>query len=112
MATQIISIEVNVPPGKEISHVSEVVLLRGEPVTELIINFVDIWQWPDWLVGWIAMDADGRWNWFQEEPTIVNEAWMSPQFFTSGFPCSQLWPTLAMPSSNRDWRLSKRGRPS
>ena len=110
MAIQTISINVDVPPGKEISHISEVVPLSGEPVTELIINFVDVWNWPDWLTGWIAMDTDGEWHWFQEEPVIVDEGWNAQHNF--GFSCRQLWPNLQMPSNNRDWRLSKRGRPS
>lgn len=110
MATEIISIEVDVPPGKEISHISEVVPLSGEPVTELIINYVDEWLWPEWLVGWIAMDDDGEWYWFKSEPVIVEDKWHAQHEL--GIPCRQLWPNLKMPSSKRDWRMSKRGRPS
>lgn len=108
MATQTVSFDVDVPPGKEISHVSFEVPLRNPECINFYVTLVDAWEWPEWLAGWIAMDADGVWNWFSDEPVIVDEGW-SPLY---GTPCRQLWPKLAMPSSVRDWRMSKRGRPS
>ena len=110
MATEKISFEVDVPPGKEISHVSYEVPFRNPEQINFYVALVDKWQWPDWLTGWIAMDANGEWHWFKEEPVIVDEGWNAQHNF--GFSCSQLWPKLAMPSSARDWRMSKRGRTS
>jgi len=108
---QIISIEVDVPPGKEISHVSYEVPLRNPDQIRFYVALVDAWQWPEWLTGWIAMDADGEWHWFVDDPVISDDKWLAPHSFSmSRISCRRLWPTLAMPSAtNRDWRMSKRG---
>ncbi len=36
------------------------------------------WTPPDWIrAGWIAMDADGKWRWYEQQPTLGDMWWIN-----------------------------------
>ncbi len=111
MPKQQVTIEVDVPEGYE-------GFLR--PLTEYdncyALNWRPVWQWPAWLKAeWIAMDADGVWWAYENEPNVFDRAtWyaggskfeIDPRAFDFTPPPSVDW------KHGTDWRQSKRRRPS
>lgn len=56
------------------------------------------WQPPEWLKpGWIAMDGDGCWMWFQSLPFLKGDEWFPRQgdFCAIDLPCVEFTPPQA-----------------
>lgn len=61
------------------------------------------WQPPAWLKpGWIAMDGDGCWMWFESKPSLKGVDWYPNQgeFCAIGFPCVEWTPPQAASPAN------------
>ncbi len=69
------------------------------------------WQWPDWLKGWIAMDEDGAWFWFENEPRQMNTGWGHEGGEYYRFDVVTNVAGIQPPPCT-DWRTSKRRRPT
>lgn len=67
------------------------------------------WQWPDWLTAeWIAMDADGKWDAYSEEPHMHDHYWSPDEGMLIDLDMDILAFT---PPPCIDWRQSKRRNP-
>lgn len=69
-----------------------------------------VWQWPPWLKAkWIAMDGQGKWHGFGDQPAIqeAQKTWW-------GFPSFEIVSTMIdfTPPPCADWKTSKRRNPN
>ena len=117
-------VEVDVPDGWEaveyrVPVVGETILSSEDPRTVIptvgpgyySARFIlrPVWQWPAWLKApWIAMDPDGLWGSFENEPCIESGSWIcrgaESYVFTTLFDFT--------PPPCTDWRQSKRKNPN
>lgn len=122
MPKQQVTIEVDVPDGWEVvgyrkAQRDEHFAMNGavwQSVGETVEQhpiIVKAWQWPDWLKGWIAMDEDGSWFWFENEPRQMNTGWghEGGEYYRFGVVTDLAGIT---PPPCTDWRQSKRRRPT
>lgn len=67
------------------------------------------WQWPFWLkANWLAMDEDGTWTAFMDEPKIEDdEMWGGDEYYE----VKEDFLDCVLPVCH-DWRQSKRRRPT
>jgi len=83
----------------------------GESILDLIATWTDPvpWDWsttPPWI-NWIAMDRDGDWVMYIEEPETIDDMWASSKAGESGI----YIPRTHAPKWNGSWHLSKTQRP-
>ena len=82
------TIKVQIPDGwelvteevAEIKHWSYFIKNNGELIgvvyPRIELRKVEEWKQPDFLKpGWIAMDANGKWCWYGDEPSHHSNAW-------------------------------------
>lgn len=106
MPTQRVTIEIDVPDGREavFSHQSP-----GFSEHLVFFELRDKWQPPAWLKpGWICQQADGTWWWTTKEPRrITSDDWIETD--DKGMFCLTGPPYLDFtPPPCTDWKLSLR----
>jgi len=70
----------------------------------IIVRKIEPWKQPDFLnPGWIAMDENGDWFWFSNEPMLFSRCWDQCDCFIVELDCFN-W----TPPQCSDWKQSKR----
>lgn len=121
-----VELEIDVPEGYEVVRYGlpkegEVYLAACRKKPKITKAFRDyevankiilqpIWEWPAWLKApWIAMDEDGMWWGYQEEPQVVKDSWESRLNWY--FNLNAEWATDFTPPPYTDWTKSLRKNP-
>lgn len=84
--------------------------VKGDEVWEAVCDHDDYrlvvrrkWQWPEWIKDgvWIAMDKDGKWYLYAEEPRRDESMWLGPDASRLEHLCDFTPPPVV------DWRHSR-----
>ena len=109
MTKQQITIEVDVPEGMEATLTTTLIAESSDTGASYIarLQFAPVYQFPTWTSAtWLAMDQDGHWSFYQNEPQISDDIWWADGYYLE---VNNLLDFTPPPVA--DWRQSKRRRP-